>query len=114
MIKIENPFEVLLADTEKSEADIRAGYGPAAYKALHDAQELQAAAFRQGARAQLDAACADLRTWAAAYAAKGSAISNGLEQSDDAHGDAKAAWFAAGELAQFAKDWASDEYGGKA
>jgi hypothetical protein len=59
---------------------------------------LQREAFRYGARSQLEACAADLRTWAAAYAAKAA----------DSQGNGQPWKQVAREVAAFARDWIAE------
>jgi hypothetical protein len=98
MIRVENPYDVLLADAETSGLAIESQYGEPALSALRASVRIQGDAFRHGARAQLDVCLADLRSWAAAYAARG--------QSADSDRDA---WTqVATEVAAFARDSAAE------
>jgi hypothetical protein len=114
MIGVTNPYNTQLEDAERSRAEIVRDYGPAAEAALVSALELQRAAFRMGARLQLEACCADLRNWTVAYDARATAIALGQEPSDDGRTDAAIWSQVAIEIRLFARDWlreAADDAG---
>lgn len=108
MIRLSSPYDVQAEDTAASRDDIVNGYGPAAHLAMEESIALQQAAFRMGARVQLEACCADLRNWAVGYQAKARAIATGAEGSDDAKTDAARWATAAAEIRSFARDWLID------
>ena len=99
MIRIENPYTAQRDDAGANAESIQEDYGAAALAELQTVLMLQHHAFRYGARVQLEACMADLRTWAAAYAARSAEMGGG---------DGQPWTQVADEVRTFARDWMSE------